>query len=172
MPPVGGACTAPPPVGGLPVPPPVPRPPSIPNRLPPLSSQGLPKKTRFSLAKTFNRSDENDAWFAEMYAKGDRNWTRLTDSILEKGPAKSTAGAFETNYKNFVKVGQKSEPPVNVKEFIGRDRTLQKRRKTPEGELPKAAYDLYVSKDGKSITTSSSYKSDDYSKTHLCLHYV
>ncbi|RSD29844.1 hypothetical protein [Vibrio pectenicida] len=168
IPPIGGAPAPPaPPVGGLPVPPPVPRPPSIPNRLPPFSSQGVPTKTRFSLAKTFNKPSENDAWFAEMYAKGDRNWTRLTDSILEKGPAKSTAGAFETNYKNFVKIGQKSEPPVNVKEFIDGETEHFKigAKQTPEGELPKAAYDLYVSKDGKSITTSSSYKSDDYSKT-------
>ncbi|CAM3827167.1 hypothetical protein [Vibrio aquimaris] len=168
MPPVGGApIPPPPPVERLPAPPLVPRPPSIPNRLPPLPSQGVPTRTRFSLATTFNKPIENDAWFAEMYAKGDRNWVRLTDSILERRPAKSTAGTFETHYKNFVKVDQKSEPPVNVKAFIEGETEHFKigAKQTPEGELPKAAYDLYVSKDGKSITTSSSYKSDDYSKT-------
>ena len=41
-----------------------------------------------------------------------------------------------------------------MKEFIGGETEHFKigAKQTPEGELPKAAYDLYVSKDGKSIS--------------------
>lgn len=135
------------PPGALPPPPPP----------PPISAILPPKQKKPTRPIEFKPGDKEEA-FSVLESKGKTLYEQHAD---KPAASPSTMGGFDNRYS----VAMTEAPgPSNVAHLAPGDMHNMK-IKVKDAKNP--AYDLYISKDGESIVTSSSYKADDITKDPL-----
>lgn len=149
--------------------PPLPPPPQQKNQapLPPPPQQNLQplpqvnKKLPLKKPLNFNVAADNIQKFEEMKVKAIKTYDEIGNIKISR----DTAEAFGKRYQVAKKDGS---VPANVATYENGE--AYNLKVTAEGS-PIPAYDLYVSKSGENIITSSSYKSDDVSSIGKPLSY-